>query len=186
MENLASISLEPIGLLRTPYKQDGFCPSQPVDRDKGIVTIELKEDLEQGLRNLKDFSHIIVLHYLDRAKFEGLEAKPPWAQGRRVGLFASRSPHRPCPIAISIVKLKSIQGATLTTTSIDAYDRTPVLDIKPYIPSIDSKTDANHGWIEDLTDWRHTMDHATGVAHEHQHAGDHHNHNHDHGHDHEH
>ncbi len=181
MDKLSSISLEPIGLLRTPYRRDSFCPSQPVERDEGIVRIELREDLKDGLRDLDGFSHIIVLFYLDKAKFDNLESMPRWAGKRKVGLFSSRSPNRPCPIAMSVVKLKSIQGSTLVTTSIDAYDKTPVLDIKPYIPSLDAKTDASHGWIEELDDWEHLVQHARGIAHKH-----HHEHEHKHDHEHEH
>lgn len=189
MGTRVKIEFEPIGVIHTPYEEDGFCPSQPVEREEGEARIELDERYAAGLADLDRFSHVIVLFFQDRSKGYKPTARPPWAKGRQVGLFASRSPRRPCPIALSTVRLKRIEGNVLVTGLIDAFDGTPVLDIKPYIPSLDVKAGATNGWIEDLDGWEHMLEHVRGVPHAHGHDHDHehgHEHGHGHGHDHNH
>ncbi len=182
---LQPVELTPIGRIRTPFEPDGFCPSQPVEREQGEARIELLEQYLPALADLDRFSHIFVLFYLDRGRGQKPTARPPWAKGREVGLFASRSDRRPVPIGLSSVRLKRIEGPVLVTNLIDAFDGTPVLDIKPYIPALDAKQDANHGWIEDLDGWWHMLEHVRGLPHHHDH-GHGHDHDHGHGHDHEH
>jgi len=162
-----TIELEPIGVIHTPYEEDGFCPSQPVERDEGEARIELDERYAAGLADLDRFSHVTVLFFQDRSAGYKPTARPPWAKGKQVGLFASRSPRRPCPIGLSTVRLKRIEGRVLVTGLIDAFDGTPVLDIKPYMPALDIKADANNGWIEDLDGWEHMLEHVRGVPHHH-------------------
>jgi len=108
-----------------------------------------------------------------------------------IGLFASRSPQRPNPIGLSIVRVKEINGNEITISGIDAYNGTPLLDIKPYIQFLDSKEDANNGWFDTLPDKEHTMAHALGLTHDHEHFHAHshenvHRHAHDHADDHKH
>ncbi len=91
---------------------------------------------------------------------------PPWTDGHEVGVFASRSPIRPNPIGISIVKIKKIIKDTIHTTGLDVFDGTPLLDIKPYIKDLDSKNDANYGWIEDLDGYKHLILHIKGIPHD--------------------
>ena len=83
-----------------------------------------------------------------------------------VGLFASRSPVRPNPIGLSIVRLKRIEGNVVYTSGLDVFDGTPLLDIKPYIKGLDSKDDANYGWIKELDDKDHLLLHIKGIPHE--------------------
>lgn len=66
-------------------------------------------------------------------------------------MFASRSPARPNPIGLSIVRLKKVVGNEVFTSGLDVFDNTPLLDIKPYINDLDSKHDANYGWIDNLS-----------------------------------
>ena len=104
--------------------------------------IEIHEDMVPGLQGLADFSHAVVVFYLDRVppfekdtqllrKPRGMEHMPP------VGVFAQRTKFRPNPIGVTPVRLVSIKGNVLTVTGLDAMDGTPVLDVKPYIPEFD-------------------------------------------------
>jgi len=90
---------------------------------------------------------------------------PPWANGKQVGVFASRSPVRPNSIGISVVLVKRIDNNEIFISGLDAYDGTPLLDIKPYINDLDVKYDANYGWIEGPEDKEHLLLHIKGIPH---------------------
>jgi tRNA (adenine37-N6)-methyltransferase len=158
--------LRPIGVIRTPYKD--WAPHQPVERepDKDLFRLILFDSLAEGLRDLDRFTYIYVLYFMNRSSAPaGLRVHPPWAKGKEVGLFASRSPERPNAIGLSIVRLIRVRGNEAITSPLDAFDETPLLDIKPYIKDLDAKPDANLGWIEDLEDREHLMLHIRGIAH---------------------
>ena len=76
------------------------------------------------------------------------KVKPPRLNGQKVGVFASRSPHRPCPIGLTLAKVEGIDNGTLHVSGVDLVDGTPVLDVKPYIPQYDCpwtlRMDVNH------------------------------------------
>jgi tRNA-Thr(GGU) m(6)t(6)A37 methyltransferase TsaA len=135
------ITMKPIGFIRTPYSDKA--PFQPEPGAQGPFCIEL----EEGLFKLDSYRYIHVLFYCDRLdKPIQMMATPPWAGGKKVGLFASRSPRRPNPIGLSVVKIKRIEKNVIHVSGIDALDGTPLLDIKPYSLDLDAKTDANDGW----------------------------------------
>ena len=107
--------------------------------------IEIDPALTEALDNLEDFSHIIVLYWMDRLVNEPLSMKVhPRHDPERplVGLFATRSPKRPNPIGETTVKLLKKEGSVLSVSGLDAFDGTPVIDIKPYLPGHDSTADA--------------------------------------------
>lgn len=164
------ILFRPIGVIRTPYTD--WAPQQPVEREpeqEGRFRLVVYDEFSEGLKDLDRFTHIYVLSFLDRARKSppALFATPPWAEGRKVGLFASRSPFRPNPIGLSIVRLNRIEGNELLTFPIDVFDGTPLLDIKPYFGPLDAKADANAGWAEDLKDSHHRFHHLRGLPHDH-------------------
>jgi tRNA-Thr(GGU) m(6)t(6)A37 methyltransferase TsaA len=162
------IKFEPIGTIRTPYRKGGFVPSQPLMREDASSRLELREEFTPALEDLAWFAYIYVLYYLHEGE-DGWEAvvSPPWAGGRKVGLFASRSPRRPNRIGLSIVRLRRVEGSTLITSVLDVYDGTPLLDLKPYIKALDAKTEANNGWISELDNHEHILDHLQAIPHEH-------------------
>jgi len=135
------ITLRPIGFVRTPLSDE------EVKRSLGGVEaeIEVLEEFEEGLEGIEGFSHIIVVFYMHKA--QGVEA-PLKQRPRRllrygvsleelplVGVFCLDSPHRPNPIGLTVVELLERRGRVLRVRGLDAFDGTPVLDIKPYTPS---------------------------------------------------
>ena len=160
-----SINFKPIGKIFTPYTDSA--PYQPISNDTGEFRIMLNFEYAQGLEQLGKFRYIYVLYYLDRLKRDvSMRVKPSWAPNTQVGLFASRSPLRPNPIGLSVVKVKRIIRNEIQISGIDVFDGTPVLDIKPYIQDLDVKKDANYGWLEDLPDRDHLMLHIKGIPHD--------------------
>ena len=142
------VHFKPIGFIRTPYTE--HVPFRPREDAEGDFRIVLDPRFQGGLHRLDEFSHLHVLFLLDRAEpATSLEAHPPGA-GITVGTFASRSPRRPNPIGLSVVRVKKIEGNEIHITGLDALDGTPLLDIKPYIRDTDSIPGANNGWIDSL------------------------------------
>ena len=177
------IIFKPIGTIRTPYKERA--PYQPIERDigQGKFRLILEPKYKEGLSELSKFTYIYVLSYLNQAvRGEKMTVSPPWAGGKGVGLFSSRSPNRPNPIGLSIVKLLSIEGTEILTSPMDLFDNTPLLDIKPYFRELDVKEDANYGWLDEMEGREHLIQHIRGVPHGHEgHTHDRHGHDSDHG-----
>jgi tRNA-Thr(GGU) m(6)t(6)A37 methyltransferase TsaA len=133
-----------IGRIRTPWTERKACPKNARESD-APCRLELDPVYMQGLRDLGTCSHLIVLYWMDKARRD-LVLQVPGRYGVRRGTFALRSPARPNPIALSVVKLVKVEGATLTVVGLDCLDGTPLLDIKPYFASTDSVPDAAVGW----------------------------------------
>jgi len=123
------LKLRPIGHVRTSASHETLRHGSAVSK------IVIDSRFAKGLEGLEDFSHVYVLFWLHDV--------PEWSnrlkvhpRGRvdieKVGVFATRSPHRPNPIGLTLVKLLSRRGRTLSVKGLDAYDGTPVLDIKPH------------------------------------------------------
>jgi tRNA (adenine37-N6)-methyltransferase len=171
MNNRQDLCMKPIGEARTPYRD--WAPHQPVEQDKdpGKFRLVLHEEYAEGLLDLERFTYIYVLSYLDRdPQSTPMTVSPPWAGGKTVGLFASRAPVRPNPVGLSIVRVLRVQGNEVVISPVDLFDRTPILDIKPYFKDLDAKADANHGWADDLEDREHVMQHVRGLPN-HDHGG---------------
>lgn len=140
------IVFEPIGVVHTPYRERA--PRQPVeDDDTGEFRIELFPRYRGALRLIDRFSYVYVLFYMDRTGYRGNEAHPPGLEGGSVGLFASRSPHRPNAIGLDVARIiEVVNDLQLRTSGLSALDGSPLLDLKPYTPG-DVKPDASPGWI---------------------------------------
>jgi tRNA-Thr(GGU) m(6)t(6)A37 methyltransferase TsaA len=141
------INLTPIGFVRNSIKEPGI-------EDWRTVTSEIiiEENLKEALSRIDEFSHIIVIYWMHKlppSQRSIIKVHPKANQNLPlVGVFASRSPARPNPIGITIVKLLERRDNVLKVTGLDAIDGTPVLDIKPYIPGDDSSTEAKTpGWL---------------------------------------
>jgi len=158
--------IKQIGVIKSPYED--IAPYQPVASDENEFVIVLDKEYKEGLQNLKKFEYIYVFYYMHKIKKNvEMVIKPPWAKGKKVGLFSSRSPVRPNPIGISVVKLKKIVENKIYTSGLDVFNNTPVIDIKPYIKDLDEKSNADYGWINELDDNEHFSLHLKGIPHTH-------------------
>src|SRR5262245_9084099 len=139
-----------IGRIRTPWKERKDCPKNAREaRESGAVcTIELDPRWAEGLKSVETCSHLVVLYWMDRARRD-LVFQVPGHYGTGRGTFALRSPVRPNPIALSVVRLVRIDGTKLEVIGLDCLDGTPLLDLKPYFASTDAIADAEVGWHKD-------------------------------------
>ncbi len=165
MDGPETFTFAPIGVIRTPYKENA--PYQPIEHDEGEFVIHVDPRYRDGLDALETFRYLYVLYAIHRlAREPDMDVVPPWAGGKKIGLFASRAPARPNPIGLSVVRLLEIRDNRVYTSGMDVFDGTPLLDLKPYLKDLDAKTDANHGWVEDLEDRDHLMLHIKGIPHD--------------------
>ena len=142
-----SITIKPIGIINTPYKEPKGIPIQG-KFEKGVTgTIRLLPKYQAGLKDIEGFSHIILIYLFNRSKEDRLTGKP-FLEDVEHGIFAIRSPHRPNHIGFSIVKLEKVEGNTVTFSEVDMLDGTPLLDIKPYVAHFDSRKNVKNGWVE--------------------------------------
>jgi tRNA-Thr(GGU) m(6)t(6)A37 methyltransferase TsaA len=133
-----------IGRIRTPWQERKDCPKNARESN-AICTIALDARWSEGLKDVATCSHIILLYWMDKAP-RNLVRQVPGHYGAQHGTFALRSPARPNPIAMSVVKLLRVEGATLSVVGLDCLDGTPLIDIKPYFASTDSVPEAVVGW----------------------------------------
>ncbi len=148
-----AVSFTPIGIIRTPHKRAEDTPVQPAYAEGIEGRVELLAEYAQGLRDLSGFSHIYLIYRFHKAGPASLEVVP-FMQDHLRGIFATRSPRRPNPIGVSLVKLISVEGNILHVEDVDILDGTPLLDIKPYIFRFDSREDAHSGWQDDVNEER--------------------------------
>ncbi|MFO7773185.1 MAG: tRNA (N6-threonylcarbamoyladenosine(37)-N6)-methyltransferase TrmO [Dehalococcoidia bacterium] len=140
------MELKPIGIIHSPYKNTGDVPHHGHGNEQ-ISQIEVFEEFEKGLQDIEGFSHIVVIYWFHESQAYQLLVKTPWDDSLH-GLFSTRSPHRPSHLGLSVVELVAREENILTVKGLDAIDGTPLLDIKPYIPSIDERRPIKLGWLE--------------------------------------
>jgi tRNA-Thr(GGU) m(6)t(6)A37 methyltransferase TsaA len=133
-----------IGRIHTPWKERKDCPKNARESE-AVCTIAVDERWAPGLKDLATCSHIIVLYWMDKSP-RNLVLQVPRHYGEPRGTFALRSPARPNPIAMSVVRLIGIESNKLSVVGLDCLDGTPMLDIKPYFASVDSVPEAVVGW----------------------------------------
>jgi formylmethanofuran dehydrogenase subunit E len=139
-----SVKLRIIGVINSPYKLVSEVPRR---YRKEISEIEIYEEYQQGLKDIEGFSHIHIFYWLNKTKEYSLYVNTPWDEIPH-GLFSTRSPNRPNPIAHTIVKLIEKDCNILKVKGLDAIDGTPLLDIKPYVKKFDMKKESISGWLE--------------------------------------
>ncbi len=139
--------IEAIGLIHSPHKTKDACPIQGAAAPEAKGRVEILPEYEAGLKDIDLFSHVILLYRFDRAGEVQL-VRPTFLDDTPHGVFASRHPCRPNGIGLSVVKLDSRAGNILHVSGIDVLDRTPLIDVKPYMPRFDRVDDASNGWAE--------------------------------------
>jgi tRNA (adenine37-N6)-methyltransferase len=143
------IEFSPIGVIHSPFTDLAQMPIQPRSKASASGTVEVFPEFTQGLTDLDGFSHIILLYHLHKAGKARLLVTP-FLDSQAHGVFATRAPVRPNPIGLSVVQLERIEGDLLYVDGLDILDGTPLLDIKPYIPSFDEHAEYRIGWLEGL------------------------------------
>lgn len=142
------MKLKPIGIIHSPFQQAAGTPIQPAAAGQAEGRIEVFPDYQAALADLEGFERIWLLYWFDRAVAPKLQVKP-FLDDHPRGLFATRAPCRPNPIGISCVEVKKIEANIITVSGIDVLDRTPLLDIKPYVPPFDCFAVQKYGWLQD-------------------------------------
>jgi tRNA-Thr(GGU) m(6)t(6)A37 methyltransferase TsaA len=139
----------PIGIFHTDYTPETGAPRQGILVPEGKGRIEIYTEYQDALKALDQFEYIIVIYHFDKAGKWNPIVRPPGSNPDHIyGLFSTRSPNRPNPIGIATIKLEKIENGILYVSGIDAYDGTPVLDIKPYLPTIDCVESTKNQSIE--------------------------------------
>ena len=138
------MQLKSIGIIHSPYKDRKESP--PQGREE-ICWIEVSEQYAEGLKDIEGFSHLILLYWFHQGNDYSLQVKTPWSSELH-GVFATRSPDRPNPVGFSVVELIEREGNKLKVKGLDALEGTPLIDIKPYLPEIDAKTNVKIGWVK--------------------------------------
>jgi tRNA-Thr(GGU) m(6)t(6)A37 methyltransferase TsaA len=135
----------PIGVARTPYKETSDVPKGPGTKQEAVGTLEILPELESGLTDIEGFSHLFVLWVFDRSRGCELLVRP---RGEAVphGVFATRFPRRPNPIALTVVELLRRDGTSLHVRGVDMLDGTPILDLKPYLSNVPAEQ-LRRGWL---------------------------------------
>ena len=141
------ITFSPIGTIRTPFKDIEGMPIQPSGARDVRGQLVLDAQYEDGLSDVNAFSHLILLYQFHLSKGYSLMVKPFLDTVER-GLFSTRAPRRPNPIGLSIVRLERVEGRILHVLDVDVVDGTPLLDIKPYVPAFDVRSNVRAGWLE--------------------------------------
>jgi len=143
---MQAITYTPIGVIRSPFTTLAGMPIQTVAATGVAATVELDPRYAAGLRDIDGFSYLLLITHLHLMQGFALEVTP-FMDTQPHGVFATRSPRRPNPIGLSIVRLVRVEGATLHIAEVDLVDGTPVLDIKPYVPQLDDRAAEHTGWF---------------------------------------
>jgi tRNA-Thr(GGU) m(6)t(6)A37 methyltransferase TsaA len=141
--------VRPIGVISTPWQTIADCPRNGRQPNPApVCSVRVFPEYVAGLQSINGFSHLILLYWMDQAKPPELVFTPPFDPQPR-GVFATRGPRRPNPIALSVVAFDGFAAPdTLQVRYLDCIDNTPLIDIKPYLPTTDCEPGASMGWLE--------------------------------------
>lgn len=140
------VEFEPIGIVHSEFKTLKGIPIQfSMSQSKG--KLEIFEEFVPGLKDLDGFSHLYCLYYFDMVKLPVPLQSKPFLKDETKGVFSIRTPFRPNPIGLSILKILSVEDKEIQVEQIDILDKTPILDIKPYSPDFDTIHSEKSGWM---------------------------------------
>jgi len=135
----------PIGFVSSPYKNTTDVPRGLGAQHSVDGVLKILPEFELGLTDIEGFSHLFVLWEFDRSQGFELLGTPP-SDNRQHGVFATRSPYRPNPIALTVVELLRRDGTDLHVRGVDMLDGTPIIDIKPYLSGVPPEK-LRRGWL---------------------------------------
>ncbi len=153
------LTLEPVGIIRSDHRDHANTPIQPVCAEGSRGLVEVFPQFADALDDIEGFSHLHLIYWLHRAgEVVSSVAGPsplkvvPYLDNVPRGVFATRTPVRPNPIGLSLVRLVERRGNELVVEDLDVLDGTPLLDIKPYIEKFDLRMDTRGGWTDQVSD----------------------------------
>lgn len=155
-EPVAPLTLTPIGVVHAAHDIKLAAPRQPVatQGSEGIIELYPGRNFEHALEDLSRWERLWVIFWFHRNRGWRPKVLPPRSTDGRKGVFATRAPHRPNPLGLSVVRLDRVDGLRLHVRDVDMLDGTPVLDIKPYVAYADAFPDASQGWLQPPRDPR--------------------------------
>jgi tRNA-Thr(GGU) m(6)t(6)A37 methyltransferase TsaA len=144
-----TLTCRPIGVVHSPFKERAEAPRQTAAAREVAGRIELypESGFEHALEDLELWPYLWVIFWFHLNLGWKPKVLPPRSAKRR-GVFATRAPHRPNPLGLSVVKLERVEGLVLHVSGLDMLDGTPVLDLKPYVTYADALSNAEGGWLE--------------------------------------
>ncbi len=157
MTERTTITLTPIGVIRSPHLSPAGTPIQPAYAEQCVGQVVVDPPFAAALADLEAFERVWLIYWLDRAG----PFKPsviPYRDTREHGLFATRSPCRPNAIGLSVVHLVGRESNVLHVRGLDILDGTPLLDLKPYVPEFDAHPSSRAGWLDDRQQDRRVAD----------------------------
>jgi len=154
---MMDFNFKPVGIIHTPYENKEGIPIQGGLHQDSKGTVEVFGEYSQGLLSLDGFSHIILLYVFHKSDGYTLRQKP-FLDDVEHGVFSIRSPRRPNPIGLTIVRLDRVDDNLLHVSGVDMMDGTPLLDIKPYVPDFDSNEKVRIGWLDGKIKGKHLSD----------------------------
>lgn len=146
----APLVVQPIGHMRTAFATKVEAPRQPAAsaNTPGVIELLPGRNLEHAIEDLSGWERIWVIFWFDRNEGWRPKVLPPRSTDGRKGVLSTRSPHRPNPLGLSVLRLERVEGLNLHVLDADLLDGTPVLDIKPYVPYTDAFPDSGSGWLQ--------------------------------------
>ncbi|MCI0486113.1 MAG: tRNA (N6-threonylcarbamoyladenosine(37)-N6)-methyltransferase TrmO [Blastocatellia bacterium] len=138
-------TMRPIGFIRSPFTETSQIPKGCGARHEAEGILEILPEFEQGLKDIEGFSHLYVIWVFDKSEGYELLGRPP-TDTKPHGVFATRSPRRPNPIGLTVVRLLGREENSLRVAGVDMLDGTPILDIKPYLTSVPTE-ELRRGWL---------------------------------------
>jgi tRNA-Thr(GGU) m(6)t(6)A37 methyltransferase TsaA len=142
-----AIQFTPIGIIHTPHVDPVGTPIQPRFAEGVQGTVHLCTEFADALQDLAGFERIWLIYQFDRSTSWKARVVPFRDTVER-GLFATRAPNRPNPIGMSVVRLVAVREVIIVVEGVDMLDGTPLLDIKPYVPTFDAYPEARSGWFD--------------------------------------
>jgi tRNA (adenine37-N6)-methyltransferase len=142
-----NVVYKPIGLIHSPFNNLEEMPIQPTSAASRPGIVEIYSEFEEGLRDLKGFSHIYLIYHFHKIHASKLLVTP-FLDMEPHGIFATRAPSRPNPIGLSLVKIVRLEDNLIHIDKLDILDETPLLDIKPYVPDFENIHSVRTGWLE--------------------------------------
>jgi tRNA-Thr(GGU) m(6)t(6)A37 methyltransferase TsaA len=139
---------QPIGVIHSPFKNLEEMPIQPTSKASKPGTVEIYSEYAEGLKDLAGFSHIYLIYHLHKIHQSKLLVTPFLGNAPH-GIFATRAPSRPNPIGLSLVRIVRLEDNLIHVDQLDILNKTPLLDIKPYVPDFENVHSVRIGWLNE-------------------------------------